>query len=594
VVILDEPGQNLGAHERGMLRDHLLRDACGNPPPPQDSDDVKSKIASEVHTPRNKLQELAARYFSQAPKEDVAELSIPGRTRNYYKLGSLALWAYSETLEGPSKNMYRHFAAICSTYCLQISSEPSFYADKEDLVWKEDLECAASLLQYHSSLHSFVLDSNYVNTTGKLRSRQPDSGFSLCNFTPQLIIITHHVEMLPIDSLPLGVLRVTLVARKLGSTEGGQSNLLVEEASNALDTDGVRRLSRRPGNLPLWFARTVVLVEGETEVDVLIAVADVRPDVKLRSCVLNCQGSSFIPLMRNLCSKIKVPSFSLLDADVLFEAKHAGDIGGHGVLCTTRSRWNVKLIVPLLFESIFGNTSPWFDLFAGYCGTDASLSNVSKFLWQNDQQRSAHMKMMNERETGKNPKFEGKELEMWHSYAAEDAKLGKWAHAFTDALYFTWMTNNGRIPDLVHSAFLAAVYPSISYGVHAKRENVGEGVQVVTTFDSISQLLRKLDNPVHVLPLEIADIEGLVVDKTWGKPLPNIVLSETGIVSVDDAPAGGIFVFKWLADESLVVQGGLVTKAGKDRGQKLTEEEVNSRVAELDPCKKSFPEYFLS
>jgi ABC-type Mn2+/Zn2+ transport system ATPase subunit len=151
-----------------------------------------------------------------------------------------------------------------------------------------------------------------------------------CN--AQVIIITHHVEMLDRTSLPNGVIRFL---RPSGTLHRKRSELtanmadLGEEIAENLDKEEAQnfiKFLRLPENLPLLFASSLLLVEGFSDVRTLLALDEIWKKsgwIGLNCLIVNCNGKSSVFLvwrcLQVLFESLQLPAFALLDLDALFK-----------------------------------------------------------------------------------------------------------------------------------------------------------------------------------------------------------------------------------------------------------------------------------
>lgn len=167
----------------------------------------------------------------------------------------------------------------------------------------------------------------------------------------QLIVVTHHTEMIPVDSEE-SILRLTLPAasayRNL-KTANIQTSSFSKGFAKVIRLDVDKSFARwlkLPQNQALWFARGILLVEGETEPRALEAL--LRAYDVYGSCfqVLECDGRDDVlkkwELLTRFCSGMDIPVVALLDYDVLAESH-----GGHSAFCE-RSNLSFVILFQLL------------------------------------------------------------------------------------------------------------------------------------------------------------------------------------------------------------------------------------------------------
>ncbi len=153
----------------------------------------------------------------------------------------------------------------------------------------------------------------------------------------QLILVTHHIEMIPNFSNET-ILRLTLPAasayRSLPtSTVRSCSFDDAYKSIKHLDVDiTFCRWLTLPQNRCLWFARAILLVEGESEPTCIEALLKAYKFNGNCYQVLECAGRDDVlqkwDLLSRFFAKMDIPVIALLDYDVLAESH-----GGHSAFC---------------------------------------------------------------------------------------------------------------------------------------------------------------------------------------------------------------------------------------------------------------------
>eukprot|EP00161_Ancyromonas_sigmoides_P008671 TRINITY_DN2162_c2_g4_i4.p1 TRINITY_DN2162_c2_g4~~TRINITY_DN2162_c2_g4_i4.p1 ORF type:complete len:1410 (+),score=-131.56 TRINITY_DN2162_c2_g4_i4:89-4231(+) len=154
----------------------------------------------------------------------------------------------------------------------------------------------------------------------------------------QVFLVTHHTEMLDIKSLPRGIRRVFL--SKVHSSVTRKQRLI-----------DIHSFNPPPSSLAMWqnfrfvelyFARSVILVEGRTDVQVLSALRDrivklqslrkndtfldsalndcgIDPDFRDRGhYMIEAEGDDNVLLVSSFLDALEVPHFRVRDTDTLF------------------------------------------------------------------------------------------------------------------------------------------------------------------------------------------------------------------------------------------------------------------------------------
>jgi ABC-type cobalamin/Fe3+-siderophores transport system ATPase subunit len=160
----------------------------------------------------------------------------------------------------------------------------------------------------------------------------------LCSMPTQVIIVTHHIEMVPNPSSEM-IVRFTLPAssayRSKPTTKIQMCSFLdaYKEHVKSFDDDGsFFRWLTLPQNRCFWFARGVLLVEGESEPTCIDALLQAYG--KNGNCyqILECDGRGDVlkkwELLSRFCIGMDIPVLALVDYDVLSESH-----GGHSAFC---------------------------------------------------------------------------------------------------------------------------------------------------------------------------------------------------------------------------------------------------------------------
>jgi ABC-type Mn2+/Zn2+ transport system ATPase subunit len=180
----------------------------------------------------------------------------------------------------------------------------------------------------------------------------------------QIVLVTHHVEMLNRTTIPKGLLRFDLPS--LGEYYGGKNVVISCLDVDALLSDVQKKLGsksrtlwmetiRNPLNLGLWFARSLLLVEGDIDKLAFGALSELWhaqgwPTLNLFCITFHAGGKDKVVHLREvlhcLFPHLLLRAFSLLDLDAVYR----GASGGHASLVLFRSL-AYDLLIPLLLNS---------------------------------------------------------------------------------------------------------------------------------------------------------------------------------------------------------------------------------------------------
>ena len=141
----------------------------------------------------------------------------------------------------------------------------------------------------------------------------------------QLLLVTHHVEMLDRDRLPAGVLRGALISETSGHhAEWMRTRFGFRSVMKSTIEDSVCNAEL----LSLWFSRGVILVEGQSDRRFLNALSQwlrraAVPDIEDKTCtydgivwdILQCNGGGHIFKVKNVLKIFKIPCLVILDSD---------------------------------------------------------------------------------------------------------------------------------------------------------------------------------------------------------------------------------------------------------------------------------------
>lgn len=181
----------------------------------------------------------------------------------------------------------------------------------------------------------------------------------LCSIPTQLIIVTHHIEMVPNPSSET-IVRFTLPAssayRSKPTTKIQMCSFLdtYNKYVKSFDGDGsFFRWVTLPQNRCIWFARGILLVEGESEPTCIDALLQAYG--KNGNCyqILECDGRGDVlkkwELLSRFCIGMDIPVLALVDYDVLSESH-----GGHSAFCE-RTKLSFSSLFQLCAMPILSN-----------------------------------------------------------------------------------------------------------------------------------------------------------------------------------------------------------------------------------------------
>ena len=199
----------------------------------------------------------------------------------------------------------------------------------------------------------------------------------------QVILVTHHIEMLDRRHLPNGLIRFLVPSDATWrKKEACISNYIngeqLLEILGTDDKDRFQKFIRLPENLSIFFADAVLLVEGVTDVRTLKALDEVwcgegRRWNGLACLILSTGGHDCLPLWKiffRLRVILKMRVFCLLDLDVLWtsrkqenteEKKEKNALGGavyYFIQCGRSGYWDELLEVVMEEHNIEVKSGP--------------------------------------------------------------------------------------------------------------------------------------------------------------------------------------------------------------------------------------------
>lgn len=168
----------------------------------------------------------------------------------------------------------------------------------------------------------------------------------------QCVVITHHAELLPVDTLPRGVVKVNIgfPLHKFGAKARYQ-RVTAYRVAERLDGPTSRSMEplRQWKGLPLYFSSRVMIVEGDSDKEY---VAAILRSLKITVPTILAAGSCVHALtMRSVAAHLNVETLSLLDADVVLGTGHGDQKGGHRKCLEQYDQFNPQFVAAVLLDT---------------------------------------------------------------------------------------------------------------------------------------------------------------------------------------------------------------------------------------------------